>query len=170
MRDVTLLISFVFYALLSASPYALLVLFAIKTWRRLQPELSFKAQLPSLAWSFPLYLIGWGVLAYVGLSPVMALFAFAPPEQQQFANALLFVPLLPLYTGFLLAAGFDALLSLVGLDIESMMCVIVPLVVVGTALSAILILLLISFAEWLIVRALYRRTAKLGPSSRITSE
>jgi hypothetical protein len=84
--------------------------------------------------------------------PVPVFIVSGPPYNpwfEWFLGRFAFIPMLPALGGALLWSPLTMLRN-VGIGFWPEWYVTIPLIIIGTVLSAILILLLISFLEWLI--------------------
>jgi hypothetical protein len=148
------------YVAFSVGVHVLLIRYAVQSWRRLNPQLTFRAQLPDLLRSLPRYLLGWAALVGGMWMPVPYFVAVGPSDNPWFEWSLgifAFIPMLPVLPGVLLLEPLF-LLRQVGIDFWSEWYITIPVIIIGTVLSAILILLLISFIEWLILRTRHGRS------------
>ncbi len=136
--------------LLAVPIYGLLVLYAARSYRRLQPRVRFTTQLPILLPDIVFSAIAWLVLMSV-LLMIANLLSPGSTTSQSTQEALIFqavtfIPFLPWYGGTLLAGS----LVLLGLPQEANF--LVPLIMVGAVLSVLVVLLLISYVEWRLLR------------------
>ncbi len=146
-----------FLILFTGPIYGLLVLYAARSYRRIQPRVRFTEQLPILMPDIWVSAIAWLVLMFV-LLILANLTSPGSTTSQSTQEALIFqavtfIPFLPAYGGMLLAG------SLIFLGLPQDASFLGPLIMVGAVLSVLALLLLISYLEWHLLRWRQRDSA-----------
>jgi hypothetical protein len=131
--------------------YALLVWYCVWNWRQLRPLSSFRAQVPRLGGAVVRFGIAWLVLTF-GLHILTELLCSANCDAQVLFWVTL-LPFLPMYMGLFLINLF------VPPDLPSAVLVAACVFYGGEVALALLLLLLVSFVEWWILRVRSRRPA-----------
>jgi hypothetical protein len=131
--------------------YALLVWYGFWSWRQLQPLSSFRAQWPRLRPAVVRFALAWVVLIF-GLNFVTQ-FACGASCDQQVRFWVTLLPFLPMHLGLFL------LNLLVPPDIDYAMLIAICVFYGSQFVIALLLLVLISYAEWWILRLRSRRSA-----------
>ncbi len=147
LRVAMLIIAFM---LANACIYGLLIWYSSRSWRHLRPELSFARQVRQFLPSALIFALFWFIGMNVVGVPWTILSLGAPSEWLFILKVVSFIPVLPSYLFFVIAGPIQIMFN-------PPQGVLIATAGIFAFLATVFVLLLVSFAEWVILRAIRRR-------------